>query len=46
LRLLLAELEPCAAGLERADLEQCTATLAAAERARLALDGTGKPPRG
>jgi prephenate dehydrogenase len=46
LRLLLAELEPCAAGLERAELEQCTRSLAAAELARRAFDGTGKPPRG
>lgn len=40
LRLLLAELEPCAAGLERSDLEPCDRTLAAAERARVTLDGT------
>jgi prephenate dehydrogenase len=44
LRLLLAELEPCAAGLERAELEHCTDTLAAAERARAALDGSLEPP--
>jgi prephenate dehydrogenase len=44
LRLLLAELEPCAAGLERAELEQCTDTLAAAERAREALGGSLEPP--
>jgi prephenate dehydrogenase len=44
LRLLLAQLEPCAAELERAELAHCTSTLAAAERARQALDGSGQPP--
>lgn len=45
LRLLLTELEPCAAALERAELELCTNVLSAAERARLSLDETEKLPR-